>query len=401
VSSGTRISVVRTEPPPGSRTENPRAEKLRADKSQTDKSQSGKLQNNKSENSGKVPAGSAAATVSGKTNSAAKALPQKTAFAPASGSRPHASSPANQPMSNSSPVQEPFFDKLLKNSTENAVSTRVQFMQMARALSLPTDTLSITLLAVFHFFSLSPGKELLSALRREILGSSRTSSSAASSPTTAREKAALEMNAFAAAAAMDKGVVLSPEALERYADFFGLPDLADEGETEQKRKDAPTADELESIAEQEAKKDGLLNLLNSIPGKNGQYWTIIPFNIEKRGTVLRVLLRILKGEPFLSGENGQIIADITGPKRQYRCFLKKTAGKFRADIRVYPGIHPPLSPRALKSLSKKAERFLGIGKESAGSYRGFDEILVQNGEEEPSWVEGWCAGSLPSIDKEV
>jgi len=285
---------------------------------------------------------------------------------------------------------------------QNAVFAGDLFRQLATALGLPADTLSVTLLAFSRFFSLPPKQALMETLRKEVLDSSRTAS-----PQTAAEKSVLESKALAATAALDKGVTLSPEALERYARFFGPPTDGEGGGkgafsgggkgTTQDREEMPQKEELQAIAEEEAKEDHLLDVLNALPGKNGQYWAVFPFDINVRGTVLKVFLRILKGEPFLTGENEQIIIDIAGPKRQYRCFLKKTGGKLRADIRVYP----ELSPRTLKSLSKKAGHFLGEGAVLTGNTLDFEEITVRNGEGAPSWAEHWQAEPLPFIDKEV
>ena len=426
MSAGTRIPEsdhlrsVRRDSAPPRRTEHSRTEKPQAEKSQSDKPAAG----------GKTrPAGTGtAANATANTDTSGKTLtkPAKGAGATVPAGRGNATSFINAPKVNSSP-QEPVLENLVKSSGESTTA-RELFRQMARALSLPTDTLSITLLALCRFFSLSPNQALM--LRRELLAlprlMSRTSASRTSSPKAAKEKASLEAKAFAATAALDKGVTLSPEALEHYAGFLGPPGLTEEGETGEDNafsgggrenlpgrpaepgrpqnagqvfllEEAPTAEELRAIAEGEAKKDGLLNFLNAIPGKNRQYWTVFPFKLSKRGTEIEVFLRILKGEPFFAGENGHIIIDITGPKRQYRCFLKKMAGKLRADIRVYP----ELSPGNLKALKKKADRFLGEGTGLAGNSLGFGEILVQNGETAASWVVDWCTECLPSVNKEV
>jgi len=288
--------------------------------------------------------------------------------------------------------------------SQGTLSAGELFKQAVVALRLPADTLNVTLLALSRFFSLPPNQTLMAALRREVLASSD------SSPQTAAEKAALEAKAMAVAAAFDKGVALSPEALERYARFLNSPGFSEEAggkeafagsgggkKDSQDREEVPDKDELQAIAEEEAKKDSLLDFLNAIPGKNGQYWAVFPFTIKVRGMELRVFLRILKGEPFSAGENEHLIVDIAASKRQYRCFLKKNNGKLRADIWVYPEV----SPQALKSLSRTAERFLVEGSAVAGNPLEFEEIVVRNGEGVPSWAENWYAECLPSIDKKV
>jgi len=280
------------------------------------------------------------------------------------------------------------------------------FKQAAVTLKLPADALSVTLLAFSRFFSLTPSQTLMAALRREVL------SSHDASPQTTAEKAAFEAKAMAAAAAVDKGVALSPEALERYARFLDSPVFPEEGETGEKnafadsgngkknpqdREDAPNEDELRAIAEEEAANDSLLDFLNAIPGKNGHYWAVFPFTINVRGITLKCFLRTVKGQSFSAGENEHVIVDIAGSKRHYRCFLKKNNGKLRANIRVYPEV----PQRTLKSLSKKAGHFFAETSALTGETLEFEEIVVRNGEEAPSWVQDWCAEYLLSINKEV
>ena len=354
------------------------------------------------------PAGSVKASGSGKNSGAgnpAAAFPKKAVFS----GRENSPTVSNLSQLNSFPHNAA--SGSVESSGGKTVFAREVFRQFAASLGFPQDALSITLLAFCRFFSLSPNSMMMGTLRRELLASGK-----ASSPGTAGEKAALEAEALGIVAALDKGVVLSPEALVRYARCFGSPEESagfwqgggappDDGgddppertpDRAPEREEIPGLEELRAIAEEQIKKDKLLGLLNSLPGKNGQYWTVFPFKITVKGTELKVFIRLLKRELFCAGEDEYVIADIAGPKRQWRCFLGKNDGKMRADIRVYPG----LSPGALKSLRKEAERFLG----ETGSlhyFRGFEEILVRNGEEVSSWVEDLCAESLPSVNKEV
>ena len=287
------------------------------------------------------------------------------------------------------------------------VFAREIFKQTAGALGFPKDSLSIALLAFSRFFSLSPDSAQLGALRRETFASLKTSS-----PADTKGKAVLEAEALAAVIAKDKGVVLSPDTLERYARFLMPPEFAEnkEGqhnkenrekketpEQDKGREEVPGAEEIQAIAGGQATENDLFDFLNRLPGKNAQHWMVFPFKIKVRGTELDVILRILKRESVSSGEDGHLIADITGPKRKWRCFLQKTAGKLRADIRVFP----ECSSGTLKQLQKEAERCFGKKPGSAGDTGGFDEILVKNGEDQPSWVEDLCAERLPSINKEV
>jgi hypothetical protein len=300
-------------------------------------------------------------------------------------------SSASNPLSLNIPSQNHLSSSIVENSTAQTqtVSTREILRQAAAALGFPRDVLSVTILAFSHFFSLSPNASLVGNLRRELLSLLKTSS-----PENAKEKAVFEADVPAALAAFDKGVSLSPETLERYARFFTAPVSSgggegagtDGGKEPPDQKEAPDAEEIRAVAEKSAGEDNLLEFLNVVPGKNGQRWMIFPFKITVKGTELSVFLRILKREAFMPGQNACLIADISGPKRQWRFFLDGKAGNCRADIRVYP----ELSVKALASLEKRAKRFFDFG-----------EIQVRNGEESPSWADYLGEKPLPSVNKEV
>lgn len=325
------------------------------------------------------------------------ALSQKAVFK----NRADVSSASNSPPLNVLP-QNPLSQNIVENSSGQTqiFTAREIFRQTAAALGFPRDILSVTILAFSHFFSLSPNAALVGNLRREILSLLKNSP-----PGNAAEKAALEAEVPAAAAAFDKGVSLTPEALEHYARFFSVPAQAVGGEgagtgggkKPPDRKESPDAEELRAIAEDGAEEDGLLEFLNAVPGKNGQRWMVFPFKITVKGTVLSVFLRILKREAFAAGENACIIADISGPKRTWRFFLDRNAGNCRADIQVYP----ELSAKALAFLEKKAKRFFEKKDEPGRNFPGFEEIRVRNGKESPSWADDLCGEPLPSVNKEV
>ena len=322
-------------------------------------------------------------------------LPQKTVFR---GQAIHPL-PGGAPPLNSFP-KDGLFEKAVeapgespRESPGDPFFARELFKQTAASLGLPGDSLSVALLVFSRFFSLSLTPAFIGQLRRDILASGKTSS-----PETAGEKAALEAEALAAVIAADKGVILSPEALERYAGFLVPPVkplLADEEENPKDRKEAPNPEELRAIAG-EGQEDGFLDLLNSFPGKNGQHWMVLPFSINVQGTELRIFLRILKKEFLSTGEDGQLIADISGPKRQWRCSVRKNSGKYRADIQVYP----ECSPKSLSLLQKEAECFLTAGNVLWENVS-FEEVLVKSGNDVPSWVDDLLTTCLPSISKDV
>ena len=258
----------------------------------------------------------------------------------------------------------------------------ILFKETADALGLPKDNLSVVLIAFTRFFALTPSAALIGTLRRELLSLSKTFSQE-----TAGSRADQEAKAMTAVIAADKGVVLSSEALERYASYLLAPDSVDSDEDPPDRNENFNAEEMQKKAEELEEKDKLLGLLNSLPGKNGQYWKVFPFVINVNGVELRISLKILLGEALSSDRSEYLIADISSIKRQWRFFLKKNGDRRRADISVFP----EYKDKDLNLLKKKAEQFL----------EGYDEIFVQNGVKIPSWAEDLFTQPLPSIDEEV
>jgi hypothetical protein len=278
------------------------------------------------------------------------------------------------------------------------------YKQTAVFPGFPQDTLSFVLISAIRCFSLPPDAALLSRLRGDLLASG-----AASAPKTGREKAALEAKALAAAAAADKGLSLSPEALEEYAAamepdawFSGRRGQQPEDEDPSGRKETPDGEELEKWYAQaneigkEGGKEGLLPWLNRFPGGNGQGWAVFPFKIRVRGTELRVSVRLLiKGHPFFaSGKDagqGHLIVDIEGPNQNWRFILEKNGGKSVMDITVYPGLSgSPGSVEDIKALEKEAEKFFG----------GM-EIRVCGSGEAPSLTDQLYQEALPSVNERV
>jgi hypothetical protein len=316
---------------------------------------------------------------------------------------------AQNPLPQGSLPEKPAQPLAAESSAGKPVLTGEFLKAAADGMGLPRDPLSVALLSIPHFFSMQANPDTLKAIRREILASGK-----GSIPKTNQEKAALEAETLAHVSTRDKGVILSEEALSRYARYLGYPDDREQNRREAPSRDEnPTADELKALAEEQAKSEGFLDLLNTLPNKNGHYWLVFPFNIKIRGIEIEVFLRLLREGSLSSGGTRHLIADIKTPRKQWRCYLKETGGKFRADIRVYPNYHE----KALNLLQKEAVRFLGeIGKLPGNlpaslpgslpgviphNFKGFDEVLVQNGEKDSSWADDLCAESLLSVNKEV
>jgi hypothetical protein len=304
-------------------------------------------------------------------------------------------------LKNPSPVR-PELSSVVKSppgesSIGKTISAKELFIKTALNMGFPKDALSVAILVFARYFSVSLSPALMKTLRREILASGKSSS-----PETPAEKTALEAEALSALVALDKGVELSPQTLEHYANFLSFPDKnpgRQDKEKDRDREESPSAEELRILLEEQGQNDGALTFLNQLPGKNGQHWLVFPFSVKVKGIEFQAFLRLLKKEPVSFGEDGHLhlIVDIAGPKKQWRCFFNKIGEEFLADLRVYPR----QSPRALKTLQKEAELVLKEGRALFGSFKGFDEILVRNGEEAPSWADDLCTESLPSIDEAI
>jgi hypothetical protein len=270
-------------------------------------------------------------------------------------------------------------------------------------LGLPQDALSGALLVFARFFSIPFDREALLGLRREVLDPG------ASLPGAGRWRGKTEAGALAAAAAADKGVRLSREALAACAGLLAepwppdsegsFPGQGEKGGGEENRPawdNCPQPEELRNLFEQSMnsrEQNGLLGFLNRIPGKNGQQWIVWPFKICIKGTDLRVLFRLLIRSPLYSTQapaEGRLIADVAGPRRRWRFVLDRNSReKLKVDVRVFP----EMSPRGLKSLEREAKGVFGsLGKGV--------EIIARNGGA-LSFADFLADEALPSVNEEV
>ena len=187
------------------------------------------------------------------------------------------------------------------------------------------DQLSALINTFARFFSLP--------LKPELLAKIRLAAKNAQTHTGARHEAL----SLAATIAADKGVELSPAALEKYASTVSLePDQQEEAETpKDTQKPAAKNPDITSLAGdpsklkehilQTAEQDPLLRLLNQLPGRNGQRWLTLPFNFNGGGGEYRACLKVL-----LDGTAGQS----TGAKaRQMALEVAKIDPENAADQR--------------------------------------------------------------------
>jgi hypothetical protein len=337
-------------------------------------------------------------------SSGSAAAMKGTASLPSEGKPPVIIPAGNDPvLSKFQSLFSPSFISASPAASSPGVNIQELYKQAAALLGLPQDTLGFALISAIRYFSLSPDAALLTRLRGDLLASG-----AASAPKTSREKAAMEAKALSVAAAADKGLCLSPEALEEYASamdpgvwFSGGGERERQGPPEDgdppDREETPEGEELEKLYAKTSRtgerggKEELLSWLNRLPGKNGQGWIVFPFKIKVRGVELRVSVRLLIKECLfrVSGRDaGQdcLIVDIEGSAQNWRFILDRSSeGKSVMDITVYPG-----QAGDINVLKREAEKFFG------GS-----NIRVRKSDESLSLIEQLHLKALPHINEVV
>jgi hypothetical protein len=234
-----------------------------------------------------------------------------------------------------------------------------------------------------------------------------------------------EALALAAAAARDKGAVLSARGLGDYArslmepsltglspaeqlevdpdggngsDSSGSDNGTGSGDRKGQGKNHLSPDELKEKVSEISEKNPLLNLLNRLPGKNGQRWIVLPFSFTGEGIEYRVSLRILLRETSLQWPNGSIPAkigadylnlDISGGDRRRRFIITREGDDFS---RIKLLLWPPEKKRAVKSMQKALACLFQLQPE---------QVIITNSSEFPPFAENSEDEVLPYVNKEV
>jgi hypothetical protein len=212
------------------------------------------------------------------------------------------------------------------------------------------------------------------------------SSKAASPETVAKNREALSL---AAAAAKDKGAELNPEKLEAFAEAVD-PDWQkrnsggnSQGQRQKEQKkensagesDAPnktsiSAPDLRNMILESAEKDPLLAILNRLPGKNGQFWVVLPFDFSESGRNFKVSLRILIDKDNPAGNGVKHMALDIAEHGKHDCrwlFVPEmantigggaTTGGAISRLTLY--VQPELSPQAIAKLTLKMSKAMEI-----------------------------------------
>jgi hypothetical protein len=303
------------------------------------------------------------------------------------------------------------------------------------SLGLPADRLSASIISAAKFFALPLEPVLLAKIRRQALAAGTAPQAgpqaaplAGQTPSGAPQAVASETAAgpraealsLAAAVAADKGVELGRAGLEDYAAALETSPIdpdSQEGQSpemqerqqgrrnpERRRSQERANSEIDAIANPQTLKETvlamagqnpLLDILNRLPGKNGQRWLVFPFNFTDQGDEYRVLLRILLGEHEtgrLADQTGCLALEITKSgkdKRRWLFVLDRAGGK---NLHLTVRLQPPCPKRALKSLVLELSQCLEITP---------DGISIQNYAESFSFMAENRDNVLLSINEEV
>jgi hypothetical protein len=213
-------------------------------------------------------------------------------------------------------------------------------------------------LGFVRYFSLPLEPGLLHRLRREAL---LPRSSA---------KSGGEAGALAAAAATAKGLRLTGEALAVYAAAidpgYQDPPEGDPGGRQKNREkrnpgDPPPEPGVIKKAAEEAEADSpLLKIVNRLPGKNQEQWTVLPFSFVSGGLLFRVSLRILLKKRGLEYEAERLALDISLASRRW-LFVLNTPKEEVPGSDLYVSPFPEgMTPESLEREIRKVLGPIGV-----------------------------------------
>lgn len=252
------------------------------------------------------------------------------------------------------PEMELFGDSLLKHISYKSDQSSASIMTLIQSLGLPPDSLSSSIISFFKFFSLPLDVPVLKQIRREVLES----------------KSSKDSISLAASAAFDKGVSLSDEALKEYAaaidpaEHSGAHD--DSGGTgfdqnarddQQKRnkddQSALHAEDLKNLMNEIDTNGSLLGYLNKIPGKNGQFWIVLPFKFISGLTEFSVSVRILLNTSDFHHSVERFTVDVlSNDCRWFFLVSKKNDDSYLVQTSVSPALNHMEQTNFVKELKE-------------------------------------------------
>ena len=213
-------------------------------------------------------------------------------------------------------------------------------VSLAIAAGLPADKLSASIVSFARFFSLPLKPQLLAEIRRQTLMPQAPQQAASQSASQAAPQSAQSLS-LSAAAAESKGVELQPKALLQYAQAID-PESEQKQNEEQHRKhqnkdqdEQITSDSLKKMALEYTEKNPLLEILNTLPGKNGQRWIVIPLDFSKDNRDFKVFMRVLLNDCQITNRAVCMALDVLDDKKQRFVFVMDSANEKITKLTVY------------------------------------------------------------------
>jgi len=333
-----------------------------------------------------------------------------------------ASAPPNVPRSASQPASA------AKLPVEPAPGIRTAGMTRE---GLPQDKLSSSIISFARFFSLPLKPQVLADIRRQAFLQpaplSQSAAQAASQTAAAQPSANLcgtlsalanqsaaggasgslsaaktrEALSLSAAAAESKGVELTAKGLESYTEAVDPDSRRHDGERQRREREKNEQDEKAVLKSAEVttqsvkekafeymEENPLLEILNRLPGKNGQRWIVLPFDFTEGGKSYKVSMRILLNEEKITTGAACLALDISSENNR-RLFVMESTGGKPAKVSVY--YQPELPLKAHHQFKNELSALLEIPAEG---------IYIKTSEESFPFESGF-GEEHPAIDEAV
>jgi len=281
------------------------------------------------------------------------------------------------------------------------------------ASGLPSDKLSSSIISFAKFFSLSLKPQVLADIRRQalalpVLGHSvkmaaQSVQQAAQSIQQAAQSVQSAMS-LCAAAAESKGIELAPKGLEAYVDAVDPDSRRQNGQRQDRQKkdkneneekpslktESITGDNLRKAVYEYLEKDPLMEILNKLPGKNGQRWIVLPFDFTEGDREYNVSMRILLDSEKISNRAVCMVIDVlsdAGGKREI--FIFESANEKITRLSFYQNLE--LSERKHHQYKHELSKHFSIPLQC---------VFVRTSEDAFPFESGF-GDEVPSIDEAV
>ncbi|MCL2800608.1 MAG: hypothetical protein FWD28_02495 [Treponema sp.] len=277
---------------------------------------------------------------------------------------------------------------------------------LAASAGLPADRLSSSIISFARFFQLPLKPQILADIRRQAFSAPQPAQQTTGQQTAAQQITAQvrEALALSAAAAESKGTELQSKALESYAAAVD-PDLRrhqkeHQGKRNKERNEKDdkttiktgsiTADILKKLVFDYSKDDELLEILNKLPGKNGQRWVVLPFDFINDDIQYKVSMRVLLDGDKSLNRAVYMLLDICNCDLDKRwVFILESANETPAKLCVY--LPQQVSKEITEQVRQELSQVLGVSIENIS--------IKTNTESFP--YEGDSGDYMPSVDENI